>query len=346
MKLIRLAIINLPKSVKSVSEEFPIGVGDVQIELMLEKERKNEISVVILAVKDVTDKVTKNSRGYLDLDNDVLDACHRAIEILANLLSVSRHCRRNLSSPTPTCALLPDGPDEESFLQQSLGIQANSPVRFDFTAGCKTDEFDINVLADRHDGVALLAEALSHTHATGQFHDLMRFFERAFGHHGQGLYKPTLHFLQGAKLNFTKKELLHWFKDIRNPTTHAFSGDFLLEKDVSPVIGRMKMAAYDVLINKSNWGDSSWDRRATWRPSSGPNDNEMGFFITKGRESTMRAQLLDPLGVYPLDLQGVLTRVPDDWYTRFSNEGSAEDPTSGQFSGGATLTVLPEGADQ
>src|SRR6185436_4298514 len=83
----------------------------------------------------------------------------------------------------------------------------------------KLDDVTLSVLQDRLDGVQLLAEALSHDHATGRFHDLLRFFERSFAQRSGLLVKPLGQFLQGADQNYTTREIQHWIE--RGPLTHA-----------------------------------------------------------------------------------------------------------------------------
>jgi len=322
MKFIRLALISFPKSTIKNELEFPVTINNVGVDLMLEKRVEENLVLLIATIIDAEGKLSSNKNNYIEVEKEVLDSCHFTIEAIANLIGVSQDCERHISSPHPTCAIYPENQEEIDFLNSSNGIQANSFVvnQFDYTFSLKN--VDPNLLGDRPDGIALLAEAISHKHETGRFHELTRFFERGFASAGNSLYKSLLRFLSSSNFNYTKKEVSHWCHTLRNPLTHADKNDFLLERDVIPSINRMKLAAYDVLLNKIKWRDPSSDRRRVWRPTYGALNANADIFLTKGKAATLGFQLFDELGIYPLNLQGFLTQVPDGWYTRFSKEES------------------------
>ena len=127
-------------------------------------------------------------------------------------------------------------------------------------------------LADRLEGAALVGEALANAHLTGRFHELIRLFEFAFAENGNRLVLHVAEFLSAWPLfAYSKTEVKRWLIRLRNPATHvdrAGRSGIVVEVDLRSVIGRMTMAAYDVLLNKRSWGDRSVDRRDVWRPDT------------------------------------------------------------------------------
>src|SRR6185503_17195257 len=145
----------------------------------------------------------------------------------------------------------------------------------------------IAALQDRVDGVALLAEALSHGHAMGQFHELVRLFERAFARSSNTLLDPLANFLAKAGQGYTRDEVETWVVKMRHLATHAdVQPDFALEADVRPVLSRMLMAAYEVLFNKNTWQTPASGRRKVWKPVVGAlSTDSTDIFVTKGEEA-------------------------------------------------------------
>ena len=137
-------------------------------------------------------------------------------------------------------------------------------------------------------GISLLAEALSHSHPTGRFHEILRLFERAFRCSSSTLIKPLTEFLSNAKnQGFSEPEIKNWVVTLRHPATHADRNkDFVLEAAIRPVVHRMEQATYDVLFNKEDWRNPSSTRREIWKPISGTSSDKMGLFIIKGKGTT------------------------------------------------------------
>lgn len=179
----------------------------------------------------------------------------------------------------------------------------------------------LDSLSDRADGVQLLAEALSHVHKTGQFHDFVRLFERAFACSGKALSAPLINFLSSAPGKFEPDEIANWAQ-LRNPTTHAGKNDeFLVESDLRDVIPRMKRAAYEVIFNKSDWRSRSATRRQVWKPVTGTESRKgSDIFVTKGKAATFEFQILDEFGVFPYDLSAHMTTLPDGWWSHNASQ--------------------------
>ena len=74
-------------------------------------------------------------------------------------------------------------------------------------------------LSVRLDGVALLAEARAHEHASGRFHELVRLFEATFRRAGKGRVNPLTEFLASTDLDYTRQEIVVWIQQLRHGLT-------------------------------------------------------------------------------------------------------------------------------
>ena len=152
----------------------------------------------------------------------------------------------------------------------------------------------------------MLTEALNAGQTVGQFAQYWRFFERAF----KGGYSRALPCLQefltsGTWHGFTSDEVTKW-GDARNPSIHANrAGEVILDADVLLFLGRMREAAYDVLLNKKSWWTRDAARRDVWKPAAGSLDALGGMFVTKGRAANLSAIITDPFGSFPDAMFGV-----------------------------------------
>ena len=92
---------------------------------------------------------------------EALRSAERAIEIVADVLAVWERAQRSISSPNPPAALIP--PDEETrrWLDASSGVAVASRGTPSPVARMNLDDTVFESRADRMDGAALLAEALS-----------------------------------------------------------------------------------------------------------------------------------------------------------------------------------------
>jgi hypothetical protein len=248
-----------------------------------------------------------------------------AIESTANAVSVAVGRARGIASPYPYVGLMPDSVAEREWLDSTRGF---IPLPFHQIAHVGTPR-DLELVGrlgnDRPDGIALLAEALAHTHSTGRFHDLIRVFERAFTLGVPRLPQPMARFLRGARLGYSRREIEHWMLNLRNPITHANRPTFRTEADVRLVTYRMEQAAYDVVLNKAIWADPSTRRRNRWKPATGTRSaSGQDVFIEQGSTGvSLNAQILDGFGTYPLHLRGMLTAPPKGvWWRVAGEEGS------------------------
>jgi hypothetical protein len=260
-----------------------------------------------------------------------------AIEAAADAVAVAMGKQRTISSPNPYIGRMPETQSELDWMNSTPGFE---PLLLEqvLSVGTLDRPLDVvgHLLADRRDGIGLMAEALSHTHATGRFHDLMRVFERAFALGPSAVVEPLTRFLRGAHLGYSRREVAKW-SELRGPATHADRRPVVLtEPDLRLPVTRMKQAAYDVLLNKATWRDSSTRRRNRWRPTTGTmSANGYHVFIEQysAHGESIQAKILDGFGVYPMNLEAGLNRLPDGVWWR----GAADTGASRQF----RVAVIP-----
>lgn len=277
---------------------------------------QNKKWYLIYGMTKLTKKLEITNENLIKIPNEEREKLERAIETAINLFAVSTCSSRSISSPSPYIALQPENDEEREMLEGLNGFVLNptvipgAPFQTEFS-----DEFLIMV-KDRLDGVSLLAEALSHSHPTGKFHELLRLFERAFAHSSRKLIQPLTDFLLPTNQGFTRNEVKNWVFNLRHPATHAdIREEFLLESGIRPVVQRMKQAAYDILFNKLEWRNPTSERREIWQPVSGTISDKMDVFITKGESQSLEFQILDGFSSYPYDLSGSIGNfLPKNWW--------------------------------
>lgn len=263
-----------------------------------------------------------------------------AIENIANLISVAIGARRYITSPSyPIAAIEPLDDEMKDFLNQAEGFLKRSDRRYVVASGVY-HQFDmqnnLNALSDRLDGIALMAEAVANTHATGRFREHIRLFERAFRRASSGLVAPLTGFLEAASLGYTEDEILKWMH-FRHLATHADNRpEFLTERQAVSVADRVEQAAFDILFNKANWRSNDTERRQLYRPKEGTLSdgvNNVRVFFTKeeGHEGLVAMSMLDDLGSFHISLvENLSFRLPDNvWAKPFLYE--SDDEGEGKF---------------
>ncbi len=240
------------------------------------------------------------------------------IESIANVIAVTEKTKRNISSPAPFIALIPDDAPSREFLEKAEGFLRESCGQLLHRVPDRIDVLDkLDKLYDRLDGVSLLAESLSHDHATGKFHEYIRVFERAFRLPAKRLIEPLSEYLRASDLGYTRAEIEKWLDEIRDPATHADAKDsFVTEAHVRLVVWRMEQAAYDVVFNKEEWRAPSITRRELLTWTSGTRSNLGEVFTTQGSQGTVEIQWLDDFCAFPMDFSAGLSKLPDGWWTK------------------------------
>src|SRR5207249_4919100 len=120
--------------------------------------------------------------GRLVMPGEPRARAESAIGEFGDVLGVAFQCKRVLRSPRPCVALRPESPDEAAAIVGVPGLrrewlshpqaQVMPPVVPARLAPA---------LADRLDGLALLADSLGDDNAVARARELFRLFERAFG---------------------------------------------------------------------------------------------------------------------------------------------------------------------
>jgi hypothetical protein len=283
--------------------------------------------------------------GYILVPDLQRKQAEAAIEAFANLLAVSTRSSRRITSPVPYLALIPEDREVHERLNRTKGLLlptggfASSPFNI-------SDDDCLQHLADRLDGVALLAAALTQDHAVGRARELYRFFERAFACNEKYLGKflkeflrGTPHnfacnekylgkflkeFLRGTPHNFSDTEINRWIKS-RGRTIHADRSDeFFLERDCRLISQRMEEAAFDILFNKEEWRSRTAARRIAFPiPIGATSYNCRDMFKRPSAEVPIAYQFLDAFSSYvinlEMNLQMGLKNLPTDWYHKSSN---------------------------
>ncbi len=90
-----------------------------------------------------------------------------------------------------------------------------------------------------------------------------------------------------------------------------------MEPDVRPFLPRIEQAAYDVVFNKAVWHTPSKERRdALQHQTATTSASGTELRCVLGAVTAFGFQIVDPFGTWPMDLNGVLTSPPADWWCR------------------------------
>jgi len=256
----------------------------------------------------VDGELTKKDNKLI-LDSEIIEGTYKAINFVSDYYTICRQKKFSIASPFKCFAFVPETEEEQTYLSSSDGFYCNLVGHFgtDFTFELQPDA--MMALVGRWDGVRIMAEAEVVRSDLGKFREYIRLFELAFSGAGQGLYKPVLRFLTGSKVEFTKSEVRDWFVELRGAATHADRSPPIFSSELGSRISRMKVAAYDVLFNKSSWKDIDPERREVLRPISGAQ------FLTAGDEAKMVMQPRDLFGQFGLLVDVNISPFPDSVYS-------------------------------
>lgn len=310
MQFARLALISVPKK-PAEWDRVVLTAGAFQIATFFETVRNDAHVRLVAAVTTLTNPLSLAEDGRVVIPDEVREDAERLIEIYANLMAVSEHMTRDISSPHPCVLLKAESQDEIALLESPSGIAVPSGNRAVPSGALKFDvSAHLKELADRMDGVAILAEALAHRQASGKFRDGIRFFERAFSLAGRHLTPALSEFLTTSGDGYTEAEVTNWIR-IRHDITHADRAKpILYDVDVMWVVDRLIQANYDVLLNKQNWHSADALRREAWRSSSGTTENGSSMRATQGQDLSFEFKVFDEFRRFPANLQGSLSAIP------------------------------------
>lgn len=232
MILVRLALITA-RQIPDRWRETGMEIDGMRMTPAGCAEREKEQSLMVYGEVGLNHKPKITGTQLVVIPKPERSKLEGALERYANVLAVSEGMKRKISSPSPCVALVPEDDGDMQLLASASGIlrEGNSAVpdtarTFDYASNA-------DAIADRLDGVALLAEALSQDHAGGRFRDLVRVFERAFRQTGETLRYSLSRFLDGTVFDYTEDEVKYWIR-IRDRVSHADRrSQVLLEKDVA-----------------------------------------------------------------------------------------------------------------
>lgn len=323
--LVRLATLYF-SSLSDKWHSWAVSVGPVEIETLGWYKLEANIRLLVAA------KIALRYRPKLTASKNVVipererKELEAEIESIANLIAVTERTKRSISSPMPPVALMADDEASRDFLEKAEGFLRKPCDQASFRVPDRIDILEkLDLLSDRLDGISLIAESLSHNHATGKFHEYVRVFERAFRLPAKRLIEPLSVFLGTSNLGYTKAEITNWLREIRDSATHADEKrNFVTESDVRPIVSRMEQAVYDVVFNKEGWRTPSTTRRNLLAWPAGTQSSSGGIFSTQGLEGSLEIHLLDEFCAFPLDLSAGLNKMPEGWYSKpFLTESNA-----------------------
>jgi hypothetical protein len=303
MIFIRFALVNystIPND-ELIASCITFGEHTLNISTTTSKE------LYLFQVQTPISSIEFDNENYVVIPTQIRHNSEKIIEFFSNSISVLKNCSRTISSPSPCVAFATDDKIildklfvSNGIREQIKGKQDKAELNFGLIE-------NLSYLLDRPDGCALLSSANCISHSIGKYKELIRLFERGFKLSGSKLIDPLYDFLsKNEAFNFSKEEVKNFTYDLRNPAVHAGKNDFfILEADINPIISRVELAAYDVLLNKKHWRSQAILRRDVWNPACFLKDNNH-LVITKGKEATFQIKVTDPFDVYPLHLNGIL----------------------------------------
>jgi hypothetical protein len=318
MRLIHLGLLYLeipPQKIRA----FTAGADDITVSIfpsLVNVEDKQ--ALLLVAQTSVIAKLDERSQVVkFEVDNHAL--LETAIEKVANLISVKEGTPKIVKVPAVNIALLPQDEYDKKILEIAKYIEKSKTgsilgikpeIKMDYPEMFKR-------VADRFDGVQLLAEAQSQVDEAGQFKEYVRFFERAFRLGPFDLIKPITDYFADSQYGYTEAEIENWFNVLRHPSFHADRRDEIyMAAEVRPVLWRMRQAAYDVLMNKADWRRPSTERKGDWKPeawSISMDDSVMHTYAGASFRSQM--MWLGQHSKFPMDMKAeVRELLPKEWW--------------------------------
>lgn len=277
--------------------------------------------------------LTLNDGSQVVIPEEPRKQSESAIREYADLLSVTYQARRLITSPVPCVAIRPSTQEERALLAHAKGIAATSPRSSVPRMIGDPSEIEAQLLKERWDGVALLADALSQEDPLGKIAAFFRFFERAFKSEPKRWAILLSEFLSSGdpRLEFSRGEVESW-RELRHIVVHADEREeFARPYDAEQVIVRVEYAAFDVLFNKAAWRRASAERRKGITLAAGPSRDAEQILLFR-RDAGIAATWLDPFGAFPLNFE--ITPVFDTQF--YTHMPSVRDETgawivSGKF---------------
>ena len=297
VQLIRFALISLDGAADDWTA-FTVEHDGVIASAIQSWSKPPGLLILVAASVALDEPPVSDSWGVVEVPDTPRRQAEAAIEVAANAVSIATGHRRTLVARVTSGVQV----GEHRRANMALCTVHAGNSRKGTAAGrvlVKLDEQDINALADRDAEVALMAEVLEQRHETARLRIFFLLFEQAFASSPGRLVKPLAEFLaKRPGLDYTKAEVKSWITHYRGRAMHADRRPPLSEADVRPIIDRVLLAGYEVLINKMTWGTADVGRRDAWTPISGPLDRDGRWFLLQHSAPTVVGQIFDVFNAY------------------------------------------------
>lgn len=265
--------------------------------------------------------------GLVVVPDKARKALEHEIEKLANMLSVSNLSSKKITSPLPCVAFEFENQGEHDWLKRHQGIlyknrnqkglkPIGTSVPIDLTSY-------IDDISDRHDGIALMAEAMNHEHLGGKLHEYFRLFERAFRLGADRIAKPMADYFANLRYGYSVGEIESWMK-VRHSIAHGKANRInVTESHVAKIFGRVEQAAFDILMNKELWFNPNSSRKKVWHPDTGTDG--VGMFVTRNSETRTVLSVLDEFEVFVINFE--CTSIPEkqNMWHKYSDDNNPKD---------------------
>ena len=321
MKLARLAILYLSPPQKNWNN-FKLVIKNCEVNAIYNDVSKENQQRILLTAETTLEYLPKVSgKNVLYVPKKERKDLESALNLTGNLIAISEFCSRNTKSPNPCIAFVPESQEESSFLDSTDGIECVQVARHDLRFSLH-DIITKHHLNDRHKGCEFIATALSQDSAIGQLREYIRLFEHAFALSSNQLITALDIFLKGSDVIYPKDEINYWIIDLRDGSTHADRRNKLVfESKAQDYVMRMRQAAYDVLLNKVKWHDSSTTRRNRYIAPAGFCEGNTCYFVVNAPSITNLVRLRDQFDVFTLDLSMQFNSFPKEWNYWFKRHG-------------------------
>jgi hypothetical protein len=194
-------------------------VDDVEVSTVGSTKTPEMLELVMAAEMELPHRPKVTRAGLVVVPDRQRVRLERVLETIANTFAVFEEASRTLSSPMPSVAFRPHNNQERAWLESAKGIHQLGHVPHFGGIAAPISFSDAAALEDRHDGVALLAEAHSQHHALGRYRDLIRVLERAFALPPPKLQGPLTTFLD-PRYAYSSGEIRSWIA-VRDPASHV-----------------------------------------------------------------------------------------------------------------------------
>jgi hypothetical protein len=298
MDLVRFAVLDLGAEPKKW-KKFGLTTDRIEVTPVESWDSRGSSEILVAArVPDIPPPSRDETDAVLVPSDSRIEA-ERAIEGAANYISTFSGVARSIFSPRLPVAFHAEDPDELATIQSPKGIAGAEQFTVEDFFRIDLDPELVGSLNDREDGVALLAETLTAGQPSAEFMELVRFFERAFASSSSRLMVFLAKFLEARHpVGYTKSEVKRWIVHMRGRAAHADrSRDSLTESDYRTVVPRMLFAAYEVLLNKTNWHQADAERRELWLPNYAPRWGG-GVIAARATAGSYGMTMLDQYGAF------------------------------------------------